>query len=168
MNTLRKILPVLTLGLVIILTTACEKTEDENPAAANGTAFIMGKVEANLDLRNDTLPNGNPGPAVLERVPAGTKIFARFNTIDLVLNPVPGANYAIQTLTTSVDANGDYRFEIPANSKNVNVTVVPEDFIHTIILTDSTTLDNQKFQSGGNAVTVFNGITEYSNIVYIP
>lgn len=147
---------------------ACEKDEENNDVATNGVAYIKGRVLVNSDLSNDTSENGS-FMVTYERVPQGTTLFARFDSRDLVLNPNNSINYEIITLSTKVDANGEYTFAVPANSKQFAVSITPEDFFTTIQLTDTTTKTNVRcFYPGGTAFpnSVFNGITRYLDITY--
>ncbi len=148
---------------------ACEKDEENaNGTVTNGVAYIKGRALVNSDLSNDTSENGS-FMITYEKVPQGTTLFARFDSRDLVLNPNNSITYEIITLSTKVDANGEYSFSVPANSKQFSVTITPEDYFSTIKLTDSTSKANVRcFYPGGNAFpnSVFNGITRYLDVTY--
>lgn len=123
---------IIVLASFAFVFSSCEKEEDYS-APAMTTAKIEGRVEA--DLNQETTG--------LEKVPAGTKIFARINTADLVQNPIAGYTYEDKIYTTTVTAEGKYSFTVEAGKDPVAVSIWGEDFEYTITLWDGSTDDDR-------------------------
>ncbi len=117
----------------------CSKDEEDR----NGTPVVFdsatftGKVQAQLDLRNDT-----SGVTNLESVPGGIIIYAKYNSEDLVSNP-SGATYSDAYLQTTVSASGTYKLRIPVNTKNVSISIYSDDF-SSLYKADSVATNDKK------------------------
>lgn len=122
MKNLKLTFGIIALALVFIV--ACEE-EKTNTPVSNGTATISGIAYVNVSELNDTNVMWEDD---YEFVPAGTVLFATFNSQNLVLNPDFGVNYADIILETAVGANGQYSFSIPANSIVFTVNITSDDF----------------------------------------
>ncbi len=149
MNTKLFIFSLMVLGLV-----SCTKEEDAIEVV-NGSAKVTGFVEADLDLTTSGL----------EFAPAGTKIIAIINTEDLIANPDPNVNYPNKTYTTTVGANGIYTLNIDANAKNVNVTIVANDFEYNRILND-TTIERKIYHCNGTTTSVIDQSNKIIDLNY--
>lgn len=98
--------------------TSCDDDDDVD-VGTTPSAILKGNVYAELDLTN----------ANAEKAPAGTKIFFRINSQDLVLNPQ--SSYVYQTLQyqTTVSADGMYEISLPtATHQAVTVTIQADQF----------------------------------------
>jgi hypothetical protein len=151
-----KILTISALALFVTLS-SCEKDDEYTPEAMT-KATIKGRVEANLNTTN----TGD------EFAPTGTKIIAVINAADLSNDPVPGYNYKDMTFETTVDANGNYEFKIYANTKNVNVTIMAEDFIYDQVIPEGTGTTTQRkvFVAGNQFTTVIKNTTKVVDLFY--
>jgi len=116
---------------IVFAFSSCEK-ESDNAQVELGSGTLKGKAWINLNYVND-VPEVN-----YDKVSAGTKIYAKINSSDLVTVPSK-ATYQDLILTTTVDTNGEYNFSIPANLKVVTVTLSSDDFRADVTETASKT-----------------------------
>jgi hypothetical protein len=72
----------------------------------------------------------------MEFAPVGTVLYATFSTEDLVLVPNDYATYADMIVTTTVAANGEYSFTVPANSQVFSVDITADDFADEFVEVD--------------------------------
>jgi len=122
----KQLFSILAIGAIAI--TACEKTEVT--LAEPGTATVEGKLLAPIDLSNDTTDAGvfNYG-LNNEGATSGTLITAVIDTEDLQDNPQAGYTYEKITRTTTVGADGSFKFDdLPAFAKSIPVTLKFNDF----------------------------------------
>lgn len=138
-------------------TVSCEK-ETSNTPSVIGKATITGKALVNLNYIND-VPS-----TTYDKVAAGTKIYAKINSKDLVLNPTNG-NYADIIYTTTVDASGNYSFTIDANTKPVNVSIYSDDFRENLVV-DATTTKSTIFTLDSYSETVRDGVSKILDLYF--
>lgn len=96
---------------------SCDNENSVNPEPSLSTATITGTVYANTD-RTEA---GN------ETVPANTRIVAKINTADLVLNRDHSKAYADKFYETTTNSEGKYSLEVEVGSKELTVTLYPQD-----------------------------------------
>ncbi|RLD57983.1 MAG: hypothetical protein DRJ05_08810 [Bacteroidetes bacterium] len=120
----------------MIFSTSCTKLEDETSSSSMSKATIKGEALANLDLSNDT--NATGGFEIqLEKVPNGTTVFARINSMDLDPNPNVQIDYQDITFQVTVE-NGEYEVEVYAGKGNVDVKLITDQFEYNQKINDST------------------------------
>ena len=139
-----------TAALMII---SCEKDETNQGGSQQtiGKATITGMVEVNLDMTNDT------AGILYEAVPAGTKLYAKINSKDLVLVPNNGVTYADMYYETTVAADGTYTFSVDANTKDVTVDITADDFIYQQVQADTTNERTIFSLAGAPSTVVYKG-----------
>jgi hypothetical protein len=159
------------LGLVALgmLSVACKK-KTETPTSTTGTATVEGYIKADLNLRNDTLPDGTP-QIMREGIPSSVTLTFVIDSKDLEKNPDPAYTYDLIKKTTSVDASGHYSIDLPtpSGSNTINGTLEISDFDYKPIVTSSTNTDSaaarvvftapaQNFQiyNGGKTIVDYN------------
>ncbi len=96
-----------------------ELTFDYKPELAH----VKGFVKANLNTTNDTMATTFLN---FENAPAGTVIYAKFNSSDLITNP--SGTYADAIVKATVSTTGEYQITVPARYKTVNLTIYADDF----------------------------------------
>lgn len=116
--------------IMMLSLSACEK-ENTNSASAIGKATIMGTVKARFDLTKI-------GSDSLTAVGGPTKLYAKYNSKDLVVNPSTTATYADIIKEVVLDGTGNYSFTVDANLKDVTVTLYADDFTHEEVFDLST------------------------------
>ena len=102
-------------------------------------AYVKGAVKANLNTTNDTLTTTFLN---FESVPAGTVIYARFNSSDIITNP--SGTYADAIVKATVDSKGEYMLTVPARYKVVNLTIYADDFIADQVISTSPAQSERK------------------------
>ena len=131
LKNIKKMKKTIVIATALILGFSSCKKEDD-PVVSNsysGSAKISGVVKAELDVTN-----ANP-----EFAPAGTVVLLEYNQEDLYLNPDPTRVYETKTVSTTVDANGEFSATVPTNGKAVDVSVMPQDFAYNQITGAGTT-----------------------------
>ncbi len=144
--------------------TSCTKCEDEPTPAAMSTAKIEGIVYANLDLTNDTNALGFY-ELQWEKVPAGTKLFARINSEDL--DPTPDFNTEYQDILfeTTVLTGGSYNLSVYAGVSDVTVLIKGQEFLYNQKINDST-LEQRTFGLVDTQVSVIKNITRTEDLYF--
>jgi hypothetical protein len=142
--------------VILFSLSACEK-ENTNSASAIPTATITGTLKARFDLVTS-------GADSLGNVPAGTKIYAKYNSKDLVVSPSTTAVYADIIKEVNVDASGNYTFTVDANLKDVSVTLYGDDFRHT--LTDGALNPSKVFALAPITVKVTKDVVRIQDLVF--
>lgn len=102
-------------------------------------AHVKGFVKANLNTTNDTMLTTFLN---YENAPAGTVIYARFNTSDLITNP--SGTYADAIVKGTVTSTGEYHLTVPARYKEVTLTIYADDFAADQIVSNSPALSFRK------------------------
>lgn len=148
----------------ILISTSCTKCDEETTSATFSKALINGDALANLDLTNDTNEFGG-FEIHLEKVPAGTKIFANINSMDLDPNPSGYINYQELTFQTTVSSAGKYEIEVYAGQKNVDVTILADDFEYNQKINDSTS-EWKVFSLSDQNVSIINNQVKYVNLQF--
>jgi hypothetical protein len=139
---------------------SCEDDES-NATFENGSATISGIAYANIDLTNTgTGPRG-----ALEYVPSGTTLYAKFSSKNLVLE-ASQAEYADLILETTVGANGEYSFTVPANEKPFSVTIYGDEFFANLTISASVTFEDRFYLSPITVTNVFNGANLVRYLIY--
>ena len=140
---------------------SCKK-EEQKPLEA-GTAVVSGKLTAYLDeTRIDPQP-----------IPSGTKIHFIINGADLDKNPQPGYAYEDIVIPVEVDADGNYRVEVPTSRRATKMRIVFDDFEYnaTLLSTNSeglqeTVEENRLFTNESDTIKVNNGQNLIRNYRY--
>lgn len=147
----------------LIFSTSCTKCDDETTALTFKNATIKGDALANLDISNDTNQFGG-FEIQLEKVPDGTKIFARINSMDLDPNPSNFIDYQDITYEASV-TNGKYEVTVQAGQGNVPVTILADDFEYKRKINDST-WEWKVFSLPNQNIPVINDQVKYLNLEF--
>lgn len=126
----------------LILSTGCKKKETA-PASTTGTATVEGYIKANLNTRNDTLPNGSYS-LIREGIPTSVVLTFTIDSYDLDKNPDPMYSYDEIKVTTMVDGSGHYSVSLPtpASANTINGTLKISDFDYKPIITSSQNTDS--------------------------
>ncbi|MBX2984478.1 MAG: hypothetical protein KF882_00705 [Bacteroidia bacterium] len=90
---------------------SCKKDNENTSTATLGSAFVVGKINGNLNLLS-----GEKDPV------AGIKVIARVNMSDLVTSGSAPAN-AVKVYEATTDADGNFTIKLDAGNKPMNVTV---------------------------------------------
>lgn len=90
---------------------SCKKDNENTSTATLGSAFVVGKINGNLNLLS-----GEKDPV------AGIKVIARVNMSDLVTSGSAPAN-AVKVYEATTDADGNFTIKLEAGNKPMNVTV---------------------------------------------
>ncbi|HBX51411.1 MAG: hypothetical protein A2275_12715 [Bacteroidetes bacterium RIFOXYA12_FULL_35_11] len=107
------------LGLVSMLSfNSCNKANTSTSEPVAGTATIKGVIKADINLDGTD-----------ETVPAGTKVIAQINAVDLIDNPTPGYNYGKIQYETTTSSIGEYSISVAAGTKSVSVNLICDDII---------------------------------------
>jgi hypothetical protein len=139
-----------------ILTFSC-KDEMTNESFTNGSATIHGTALVELDVTTPELDN----------VPAGTTIYARINSEDLVEFPSGSANYGDIVYDTVIGSDGSFTFVVAANTKNVTVTFSSDDFSANQTQFDFS-LESKVFTLPEIfTVGVHDGVTRITEVIFI-
>lgn len=133
------------------------KDEMKNESFTNGTATIHGTAFVELNL---TTPE-------LDYAPAGTRIYARINSEDLVEFPSTSVNYGDIIYDTTIGAEGAFTFVVAANSKDVTVTFSSDDFLANQIQLDDSNEDEIFALPEIYTETVSDGVIRITEITYI-
>lgn len=151
-------------SVLLIAFSSCKKDEDTPESTLTTRATITGYVYANLNAVNDTNQSGGY-QLNLEFAPSGTKLIAKINSVDLVVEPINGYTYENITYEATVGSDGSYSFSIPAATQNVVVTVMCNDFEYDkiISLTES---ERTVYTAGNYTVTVIAGAYRILDIYY--
>lgn len=136
--------------------TACEE-EQKNDVVANGKATIKGK--ARIELNED---NNNP-IKTWDKVPSGTKLYAKINSKDLA-TVLGNGTYADIFYETTVDGNSEYTFTVDANLKNVTVTITSDDFRADYITGGKT--EPKIFTLKATTETVVNNVSKIKDLTF--
>lgn len=138
----RTVFSLVTLGIFAVGIFACKKKTEEAPATT-GTATVEGYIKINSNLRNDTLPNGNPS-IVREGIPTSVTLTFVIDSYDLDQDPDPTYNYQLIQKTAKVDANGRYSITLPTpvGSNTINGELRISDFEYNPIITSSQNTDS--------------------------
>lgn len=146
-------------GLLLTLAILAISCKDEmtNESFTNGTATIIGTATVDLNL---TTPE-------LEYVPAGTRIYARINSEDLVEFPSSSVNYGDIVYDTVVGAEGAFTFVVAANTKNVTVTFGSDDVTANQIQFDESIEPEVFTLPEIFTVTVHDGVTRITEVIFI-
>lgn len=112
-----------------------ELTFDYKPELAH----VKGFVKANLNTTNDTMATTFLN---FENAPAGTIIYAKFNSADLITNP--SGTYADAIVKATVSSTGEYQITVPARYKTVNLTIYADDFTADQVVSTSPALSFRK------------------------
>jgi hypothetical protein len=147
----------------MIFSSSCTKVKDETPSSLMTTATIIGEALANLDLSNDTNATGG-FELQLEKVPDGTKIFARINSEELDPNPNNFLNYQDITFSTTV-TNGEYEIQVYAGQSDVVVTLITDEFEYDQKINDST-WQKKVFSHLDENLTIINSQIKYLELVF--
>jgi hypothetical protein len=142
--------------VILFSLSACEK-ENTNSASAIPTATITGTLKARFDLVTS-------GADSLGNVPAGTKIYAKYNSKDLVVNPSTTLTYADIIKEVTVDASGNYTFTVDANLTAVSVSLYGDDFRHT--LTNGSDNPSKVFALAPVTVKVTKDVVRIQDLVF--
>jgi hypothetical protein len=144
--------------VILFSLSACEK-ENTNSASAIPTATITGTLKARFDLVTS-------GADSLGNVPAGTKIYAKYNSKDLVVNQITASSpvYADIIKEVTVDASGNYTFTVDANLNSVSVSLYGDDFRHT--LTDGGNNPSKVFALAPVTVKVTKDVIRIQDLVF--
>jgi hypothetical protein len=150
--------------IILFSLSACEK-ENTNSASAIGKATITGSIK----VRNNLVSTGPDSVASVSSITpqVSVKIYAKYNSKDLVTSPITGVTYGniIKELTVSGDT---YSFSnenaIDANLKNVTVTLYSDDFKAT--LTDNVTNPTKIFTLAPVEVTVTKDVIRIQDLVF--
>jgi len=129
----KSILVIYSLSLLALVFTSCKKDEDSNEPFTNGSATINGVAFIDNDVTNNVSSRDSR-----EFVANGVRLYATYNTKDLVQFPSDYTNYSNVTISTTVQANGEFSFTIPANDKPVSVSITSDDFKTDYITSDTT------------------------------
>ncbi len=123
----KKLFSIIAISGIALL--SCKKTEANLPADP-GTATIQGTLFAPLDLSNDTTDAGVFTAGLHnETAIAGIVVTAIVDSEDLQKNPQAGFNYEMLKFTTTVAADGTFKFtNIPAYSDQIDVELRFQDF----------------------------------------
>jgi hypothetical protein len=143
-----------------IVVTSCKKDDNSNEPFVNGSATINGTAYINLDLTNDTLGT------IYEKVPTGTVIYAKINSKDLVEFPSNSVNYGDLYFTSHADANGQFTFTIPSNTKEVSVIFSSDDFKANQIQADTTIEEKVFYLPTGYNESIHNGVTKFTEVYF--
>lgn len=120
-------------------------------------AFIKGAVKANLNTTNDTMATTFLN---FENAPAGTVIYARFNSADLITNP--SGTYADAIVKATVDSKGEYMLTVPARYKVVTLTIYADDFTADQV---TSTSPAQSYRKVYNLTPVTVGVSKDQTVI---
>jgi hypothetical protein len=150
--------------IALTFVTSCTKCEDDPEPAAMSSAIITGIVYANLDLTNDTNAFGFY-ELHWEKVPVGTKLFARINSEDL--DPTPDFNTQYQDILfeTAVQTGGAYNMSVYAGVGDVTVLIKGQEFLYNQKINDST-LEERTFGLLDTQVSVIKNITRTEDLYF--
>ncbi len=148
-----------TTGLILTLAFLAISCKDEmkNESFTNGTATIRGTAYVELNL---TTPE-------LDYAPAGTRIYARINSEDLVEFPSTSVNYGDIIYDTTIGADGAFTFVVAANSKDVTVTFSSDDFAANQIQFDESSESEVFTLPEIYTETVNDGVIRITEVTYI-
>lgn len=138
----KTIFSFIALSVLVVSFSACKKKKEEAPVTT-GSATVEGYIKINSNLRNDTLPNGNPF-TVREGIPTTVTLTFIIDSYDLDLNPDNNYNYQLIQKTTTVDASGKYSITVPTpiGSHAINGQLKINDFEYNPIITSSQNTDS--------------------------
>jgi len=158
------IIAVALLGLFYLA--SCTKIEDAKSTTTIGMATINGEARANLDLTNDTNQYGLY-EVQYEKVPGGTQIFARINTMDLDPNPSGNVDYRDITFNTTVTSSGLYEVEVYAGPSSTSVMLIADQFKYNQKINDST-WEEKIFSMSDVSLSVINDQKRIRNLTFFP
>lgn len=147
---------IFTLLLLVTVLFSCKKENVEPTIITNGNATVTGIARADLDLTQ----------LGLEYVPEGTIIMAKINLGDLVLhNDNDSIMYGDRIYKTTVGSNGRYTINVEANTMNVDVSIIGEDFEYNQIVNDSLIV-RKIYTLATSHTNVIDGITKLVDLSY--
>ncbi|MBW7867556.1 MAG: hypothetical protein H3C31_04430 [Brumimicrobium sp.] len=158
----KTILSFVVVGLAIAIATGCKKKEGDAPVLT-GEATVEGYIKANLNYRNDTLPDGTP-QIIREGIPTNVVITFAIDSYDLEKNPDPSFNYEWINKTVTVNADGFYSIKLPtpASTYPIQAMVKISDFDYQPIITSSQDTDSlaerQVYTFPDQPITIINGV----------
>lgn len=150
-------------GIVFATIVGCKK-EEKAPESTTGTATVSGYIKANLNMRNDTLPNGTP-QIMREGIPTSVVLTFVIDSKDLEKAPDPTYTYDMIKKTATVDASGHYTVELPtpAGSNTITGELHISDFDYEPIITSSQNTDSsaarQVYTAPVQNFSIYNGGT---------
>lgn len=159
----KTILSLMTFGVVFATIVGCKKDETA-PESTTGTATVQGYIKANLNMRNDSLPNGTP-QIMREGIPTSVTLTFVVDSRDLEKNPDPTYTYDMIKKTTTVDGSGHYSIALPtpAGSNTISGDLYISDFQYKPIISSSTGTDSTAARMVYTApvqnFTIYNGGT---------
>jgi hypothetical protein len=159
-----KMFLILIAFIAVSFVTSCTKCEDEPTPAAMSSAIIEGYVYADLDLTNDTNALGFY-ELQWEKVPVGTKLFARINAEEL--DPTPDFNTEYQDILfeTTVLTGGSYSMSVYAGVGDVTVLIMGQEFLYNQ-KTDVSTFEQKTFGLADTQVSVIKNITRTEDLYF--
>jgi hypothetical protein len=167
----KSILSLMAFSVVAMTIVGCKKDKDEAVASTTGTATVEGYIKANLNMRNDTLPNG----AVMimnEGIPTSVTLTFVVNSKDLEKNPDPMYVYDMVKTTTTVDGSGHYSVSLPTpmSANTILGTMNISDFDYKPIITSSTNTDSTAarvtYTAAAQGFSIYNGGTTIVDYTY--
>ena len=142
--------------LLTLLLFSCTKEKVDPVVISNGNATVTGIARADLDL----------SLIGLEFVPEGTIIMAKINLGDLVLHDENDSTvYGDKIYKTTVGTNGRYTINVEANTMNVDVSIMGEDFEYNQIVND-TLIVRKIYTLATNHTNVIDGMTKVVDLSY--
>lgn len=158
----KTILSLMAFSIVAMTIVGCKKDKDETVPSTTGSATVEGYVKANLNMRNDTLPNGTP-MVMKEGIPTSVVLTFVIDSRDLEKNPDPMYTYNMIKKTTSVDGSGHYSISLPTpmSSNTINGEMNISDFDYKPIITSSANTDSaaarQVYTAPAQGFSIYNG-----------
>lgn len=150
---------VAVIATVIFAFTSCEK-ENENAQVSNGKATITGKIFIDFDLSN------NGSGTTYDAVNGDFKMYAKYNTKDLIQNPA-SVTYADKIVPVTISADGKtYSVTVEANTKDVTVTLFSDDTRHDQKQSGGVTESKVFSLPSGISTTVVNGVSKIVDVTF--